>query len=234
MLSWAPENRVGNVVPRAVAAFCCRLAPTVPSKCTSPPKARVTGFPLPVQSGLRGEWAGNAWVVCALAGAGGVAFLPPPEKKITKISNKKTRTPTTVTCRRRWRTLRETTSALWHTTFAIISRGRKWPRLVRAVRVLRFVQVACGARRVAPDAALPEAGQFGDQAGAGGGDHGEAVVEDLLVAVVGIGHVGGRAGGRIEGAQEEEPVGVGAQAAQGLLVTSVQCHDQVVAAKLRG
>src|ERR1700722_14996902 len=194
MLSWAPENRVGKVVPRAVAAFCCRLAPTVPSKGTAPPTARVTGLPRPVRFGLRGEWAGNAWLVCALTGAGGVAFLPPPEKKTTKISSKKTRTPTTVTCRRRWRTLRETTSALWHTTFAIISRGRKWPPLVRVVRVPRCVRVAGVARRVAPDAALPQAGQFGDQAGAGGGDHGEAVVEDLPVAVVGIGEGGGGRG----------------------------------------
>ena len=58
--------------------FSVQAAPTVPSKCTSPPKARVTGLPLPFQSGLSGEWAGNAWVVCAVTGAGGVAFLPPP------------------------------------------------------------------------------------------------------------------------------------------------------------
>jgi len=49
------------VGPNAVAGSSARRSPNVvpAGKCTSPPKASVTGFPLPSQSGLRGESAAD-------------------------------------------------------------------------------------------------------------------------------------------------------------------------------
>ncbi len=63
MRTWAPEKSCGMVVPRAVAGFLARLAPTAPAKCTSPPKPRVTVLPLPVQVGLSGECFGKCSAV---------------------------------------------------------------------------------------------------------------------------------------------------------------------------
>ncbi len=81
MRTCPPASSWLAVVPRAVDGFWVKRWPTAPAKWTSPPKARVTAFPLPFQSGLRGEWAGNErcnwWTV---VGAGGF-FLPPPERK---------------------------------------------------------------------------------------------------------------------------------------------------------
>ena len=76
-----PENRSGMVVPSAVEGSLARFSPTAPAKCTSPPKPRLTVFPLPFQSGLSGECFGKLsagaavwWVV---AGGGGGELEPP-------------------------------------------------------------------------------------------------------------------------------------------------------------
>ena len=61
MVSSAPEKSFGMVVPRAVAGSLARLSPTAPAKCTSPPKPSVTAWPLPFQSGFRGECFGKRW-----------------------------------------------------------------------------------------------------------------------------------------------------------------------------
>src|SRR6516162_6141888 len=58
----------------------------------------------------------------------------------------------------------------------------------------------------------------GDEPGTGAGDHVAAVVEDELVAVVRVGHVGGGPRGWVERAEQGEPVRIGAEAAEGLAV----------------
>ena len=81
MRSCEPPNSWLTVVPRAVDGFSVSRWPTADSKCTSPPKAMVTALPLPFQSGLSGECAGNvSWEEGAWTG-GLWALEPPPEKK---------------------------------------------------------------------------------------------------------------------------------------------------------
>ena len=48
-----------------------------------------------------------------------------------------------------------------------------------------------------------------------------------LVAVVGVGHVGGRARGGIEGSEQDEAIGVGAEAAQSLSMPAVEGDHEV-------
>src|SRR5580700_2131771 len=82
MLAWVPANSCGIVVPRAVDGSWASFEPTTPSKCTSPPKPRVTGWPLPFQAGLSGECAGKwaaAVVWCCGVEGGGGALPEPPE-----------------------------------------------------------------------------------------------------------------------------------------------------------
>ena len=83
MLAWVPANSCGIVVPRAVEGSWASFEPTTPSKCTSPPKPRVTGWPLPFQAGLSGEcagkWAAAVVVWCCVVEGGGGALPEPPE-----------------------------------------------------------------------------------------------------------------------------------------------------------
>src|ERR1700692_4960320 len=58
-----------TVLPRAVVGSWVKRTPTAPAKCRSPPKAKVTAFPLPFQLGLSGEWAGNATALLVWRGA---------------------------------------------------------------------------------------------------------------------------------------------------------------------
>ncbi len=61
MVSCVPAKSCGKVSPRAVAGSAASLVPTAPAKCTSPPKPRVTEWPLPAHSGLSGECFGKCW-----------------------------------------------------------------------------------------------------------------------------------------------------------------------------
>src|ERR1700722_4704072 len=125
MLSWVLAKSWGIVLPSAVVGLLASRSPTAPAKWTSPPKPRVTAFPSPVQSGFSGERLGKCWAaVTAVPWVvevdwpeedGGGLPLPPPEKKISQIKNKKNTAPPTANCLRRRRTLRETTAALCHT-----------------------------------------------------------------------------------------------------------------------
>ena len=86
MRSSAPAKSWLTVVPSAVFGFWTKRVPTAPAKWTSPPKARVTGRPLPFQSGLRGEWWGKAtttWCVPPCEDVVGGFFPPPPPLKTT-------------------------------------------------------------------------------------------------------------------------------------------------------
>src|SRR6202050_1261188 len=210
IVRFEPASSGGAVSPNAVPGFWARRPPTSPAKCTSPPKPMVTGLLFPFQSGLSGECLGNgsaATVSLVATGGGGGGGLPrPPEKKAKWISNRRTGVPPTANCRRRRRTLRDTTAALCHTP--------------------RPAQWSCASCSGGPEV-VPVLGQGRHEALAGGGDHVAAFVEDRVVAVVGVGHVGGCSGSRVEGPQEGEPPGLGAQAAQRLLVPAVQCHHEV-------
>src|SRR5262245_41576714 len=51
----APAKSLERPPPSAVAGLAASRAASGPSKCTSPPKARVTALPLPLQPGDSGE-----------------------------------------------------------------------------------------------------------------------------------------------------------------------------------
>src|SRR5215831_1010110 len=51
----APENSLGRPPSSAVGGSSSSRTASGPSKCTSPPKARVTALPLPLQPGDSGE-----------------------------------------------------------------------------------------------------------------------------------------------------------------------------------
>jgi len=86
MASEEPAKSRGIVVPSAVDGSVARFAPTVPSKCTSPPKPIVTVRPLPFQSGFSGECSGKCSAVTVACWAGGDAggVLPEPPEKNAK------------------------------------------------------------------------------------------------------------------------------------------------------
>src|SRR5215813_384293 len=51
----APAKSLERLPPRAVAGLAASRTASGPSKCTSPPKARVTALPLPLPPGDSGE-----------------------------------------------------------------------------------------------------------------------------------------------------------------------------------
>src|SRR5271156_2157207 len=101
--------------------------------------------------------------------------------------------------RRRRMPLRETTSALWH-RLCPGTRGGRWLTSGFA-RLARSAAPRWSGHSGHPEG-VPVGRQRGDQSGAAGGDHVPALVEDRVVAVVRVGHVGGGTSSRIEGAEE--------------------------------
>ena len=167
MRSCEPASSWLTVVPSAVVGSLVSRKPSAPSKCTSPPKARVTALPLPFHAGFRGELLRERFVrrrVVVFGGRGGLGASAGEEGKVDEEGDQdgadgcKLATPASDPAR-------DHVGTMSHDHRAGSGEGQH---------------------------GVPPRGQGGDEPTATAGDHGQAVVEPGVVAVIGVRHVGGR------------------------------------------
>ena len=206
MRSCEPASSSGTVVPSAVAGLLLSRSPTAPSKCTSPPKAKVTGVPLPFQFGFSGEWAGNDVcdeVVAASWCAGGRGALGPSAGEEGKVDEEgkqedadrcKLTTPASDPARDHAGTM---SHATWRAEAQAQAEGRAEGQA--AGQPAGQAEGESEASGGGGERGVPPRCQRVDEPAAAVGDQGQAVVEPGVVAVVGVRHVGGRAGGGVGG-----------------------------------